>query len=213
MLFVAHQFRSADKAKEWRDKGALVDALKQPGEIYYNQGRYAIDILASGGAAQTTAQAAGVSATGTPTENTSGINPDDVFVFTGTTGSRSNFDALDSAFKSAILKMAQEFKTKTGSKITITSAYRSPADQEAIYQRWLAAGGSATNPTAGGITTPAKPASQGGKGSPHNSGAAIDSSQCPLISRTVDLAQYGLRWGGTFTKPDAVHIQLSNVAP
>ena len=206
MLFVAHQFRSVDKALEWRQAGALMDALKQPGDVYYNQGRYSIDILAAGGAA--VAATSGVTPSG---ENTTGLNPDDFFVFAGATGSRSNFDGLSGTFKNAILKMAQEFKGKTGSKITITSAYRSPADQDAIYQRWLAAGGHIPDkPTAGGITTPAKPLSQGGKGSPHNEGAAIDSSQCPLIARTVDLAQYGLRWGGTFTKPDAVHIQLSN---
>ena len=206
MLFVAHLFRSTNIAKQWRDKGNSV-ALSNisTGDVYYNHGRYAIDILAAGGAIQSVAQTTGLSGT-----NTTGINPDDVFVFTGTTGSRSNFDQLTGEFKDAILKMAQDFKAKTGAKITITSAYRSPADQDAIYQRWLAAGGGPNNPTAGGITTPAKPMSQGGKGSPHNIGCAIDSGQCPLISRTVDLAQYGLRWGGTFTKPDAVHIQLAN---
>jgi len=207
MLFVAHQFRSTDKAKQWRDKGDIQDALGREGSVYYNHGRYAIDILAAGGAVQSVAQTAGLSGT-----NTTGINPDDVFVFSGTTGSRSNFDQLNGTFKDAVLTMAQDFKAKTGSKITITSAYRSPEDQEAIYQRWLAAGGGPNMPTAGGITTPAKPESQGGKGSPHNGGVAIDSSQCPLIARTVDLAQYGLRWGGTFTKPDAVHIQLANAS-
>lgn len=205
MMFVAHQLRSADTAKQWRTAGEISDSKGQDGAVYYNHGRYAIDILAAGGAAATVAQTAGLSG-----ENTTGINPDDVFVFSGASGTRSNFDQLNGTFKDAILKMAQDFKAKTGSKITITSAYRSPADQDAIYQRWLAAGGGPNNPTAGGITTPAKPLSQGGKGSPHNSGAAIDSSQCPLISRTVDLAQYGLRWGGTFSKPDPVHIQLAN---
>jgi hypothetical protein len=205
MLFVAHQFRSVDKAKEWRDKGALVDSLKQSGEIYYNQGRYAIDILAAGGAAQTIAQAAGVSATGAPTENTSGVNPDDVFTFSGSgTGTRSNFDALSGPFKSAVLKMAQEFKTKTGSKINISSAYRSTADQQALIDRWRAAGGGPNTPTAGGITTPSL------KHSAHNDGMGLDSGQMSLVARTVDLAQYGLRWGGTFSKPDVVHIQLTS---
>lgn len=205
MLFVAHQMRSTDKAIQWRKSGSVVDDLKRDGAIYYNQGRYAIDILEAGGAVATVAQTVGLSGA-----NTTGINPDDVFLFSGASGARANFDQLSGAFKDAILKMAQDFKAKTGAKITITSAYRSPADQDAIYQRWLAAGGGPNNPTAGGITTPAKPMSMGGKGSPHNNGAAIDSSQCPLISRTVDLASYGLRWGGTFSKPDPVHIQLAN---
>jgi D-alanyl-D-alanine carboxypeptidase len=206
MLFVAHQMRSVEQARRWRKDGAIFDALGRDGAIYYNHGRYAIDILEAGGAVTSIAQATGASG-----PNTTGINPDDVFTFSGSTGSRSNFDGLGGTFKNAILRMAQDFKAKTGSKITITSAYRSPADQDRIYSQWVAAGGHIPDkPTAGGITTPAKPLSQGGKGSPHNEGAAIDSSQCPLISRTVDLASYGLRWGGTFSKPDPVHIQLAN---
>jgi len=213
MMFVVHELRTAAAAKQWRDKGdAAISSsnVMDPsltGSVMYNQGRYAIDILAAGGAVSSVAQTAGLSG-----ENTTGINPDDVFVFSGASGTRANFDQLNGTFKDAILKMAKDFKAKSGSKVTITSAYRSPADQDAIYQRWLAAGGGPNNPTAGGITTPAKPLSQGGKGSPHNSGVAIDSSQCPLISRTVDLPSYGLRWGGTFTKPDAVHIQLANAS-
>ena len=211
MLFVAHQFRSADKALEWRKQGALIDELGRTGAKYYNQGRYAIDVLAAGGAATTSTSAQQSTTSGTGGSNTSGVNPDDVLIFSQSgSGTRNNFDQLNGAFKTAICQMAQDFKTKTGSKITINSAYRSPEDQDAIYQRWLQAGGGPNNPTAGGITNPAKPASLGGKGSPHSNGVAIDSSQCPLIARTVDLAQYGLRWGGTFTKPDAVHIQATN---
>jgi hypothetical protein len=210
MLFVAHQFRSVDSALKWRQQGAIVDDLGRQGSEYFNQGRYAIDVLAAGGAAQTDTSSQS-SASGPGGENTSAINPDDVFVFQSSgSGTRSNFDQLNGVFKSAICQMAQDFKTKSGSKITITSAYRSPADQDAIYQKWVQAGGGPNMPTAGGITTPAKPVSLGGKGSPHNSGVAIDSGQCPLIARTVDLAQYGLRWGGTFGKPDAVHIQLAD---
>jgi LAS superfamily LD-carboxypeptidase LdcB len=149
------------------------------------------------------------------TPNTSGIDTNAVLRFANQgSGTQSNFDQLDSDFKSRILKMAQDYKDKTGSSVTITSAYRSAADQERIYQSWLAAGGHIPDrPTAGGITTPAKPVSSGGKGSPHNSGVAIDSSESKAIARTVDLAQYGLRWGGTFSKPDDVHIQLSSVTP
>ena len=72
---------------------------------------------------------------------------------------RNDYEYAIGTFKNAILTMARDFKAKTGSKITITSAYRSPADQDAIYARWLAAGGGPNNPTAGGITTPAKPLS------------------------------------------------------
>jgi D-alanyl-D-alanine carboxypeptidase len=209
MMFVAHEARSVQGATDWRNKGvtpaAWMDSTYKGADLY-NQGRYAIDVLAAGGAVSSVAQTAGLSG-----ENTTGINPDDVFVFSGASGTRANFDQLNGTFKDAILNMAKDFKAKSGSKITITSAYRSPSDQDAIYQRWLQAGGRIPeNPTAGGITTPALPQSLGGKGSPHNSGVAIDSSQGPLIARTVDLPSYGLRWGGTFSKSDPVHIQLAN---
>ena len=207
MMFVAHQMRSVTTAKMWRTDGGVFDALARDGAVYYNHGRYAIDILAAGGAVSSVAQTTGLSG-----PNTTGINPDDVFVFSSASGTRENFDQLNGGFKDAILRMAKDFKAKSGSKITITSAYRSPADQDAIYQRWLAAGGGPNNPTAGGITTPAKPLSQGGKGSPHNGGVAIDSSQAALVARTVDLPSYGLRWGGTFSKSDPVHIQLANAS-
>ena len=210
MLFVAHQFRDVNKALQWRQQGTLTDEFGRPGSDYYNQGRYAIDVLAAGGVVATPTP---TSASGPGGTNASGVDPDDVFAFTGTgSGTRANFDQLNGEFKTALCNMAHAYKLAKGGKITITSAYRSPADQDAIYQKWLAAGGGPNRPTAGGITTPAKPLSQGGKGSPHNSGVAIDSSQCPLIARTVNLAQYGLRWGGTFTKPDAVHIQMANAS-
>jgi D-alanyl-D-alanine carboxypeptidase len=210
MLFVAHQFRSVELAKKWRDTDTGTDALGRTGDVYFNQGRYAIDVLYASALASLptlTARSA--------TPNTSGIDTNAVLRFANQgSGTQSNFDQLDSDFKSRILKMAQDYKDKTGSSVTITSAYRSAADQERIYQSWLAAGGHIPDrPTAGGITTPAKPVSAGGKGSPHNSGVAIDSSESKAIARTVDLAQYGLRWGGTFSKPDDVHIQLSSVTP
>ena len=210
MLFVAHQFRSVDTAKKWRDSDAGTDALGKTGDVYFNQGRYAIDVLYASAIANLPAPLTPKSAT----PNTSGIEVGAVLRFANQgSGTQSNFDQLDSDFKSRILKMADDYKKKTGSSITITSAYRSQADQDRIYQSWINAGGGPNNPTAGGITTPAKPVSQGGKGSPHNGGVAIDSSESKMVSRTVELAQYGLRWGGTFSKPDDVHIQLANVSP
>lgn len=209
MLFVAHQFRSSELAKKWRDTDTGTDASGRTGDVYFNQGRYAIDVLYAGAIASLPELAAK-----SPTPNTSGIEINAVLRFANQgSGTQGNFDQLDTDFKSRILKMAQDYKNKTGSSITITSAYRSAADQEAIYQRWINAGGGPNHPTAGGITTPAKPVSAGGKGSPHNSGVAIDSSESKTIARTLELAQYGLRWGGTFSKPDDVHIQLANVTP
>ena len=200
MMFVAYQMRSSATAKTWRDNGSVSDALGQDGVVYYNHGRYAIDILAAGGAVSSVAQTVGLSG-----PNTSGVNPDDVFTFaTSGTGTRDRFDQLSGEFKDAVLKMARDFKTKTGAKIAISSSYRSQADQQGLIDRWHAAGGGPNNPTAGGITTPSL------KKSAHTEGMAIDSGQMALVARTVDLATYGLRWGGSFSKSDPVHIQLSN---
>jgi len=212
MMFVMHEYRTADLAKQWRNGGDSAVATSKlmdsalVGSIMYTQGRYAVDVLASGGAVASSAQSVGLNG-----PNTTGIDPDLVFTFQSSgTGTRERFDQLNGTFKDSILKMAQDYKAKTGAKIAITSAYRSEADQEAVYQRWLDAGGGPNNPTAGGITTPARPASKGGTATAHNSGVAIDSGQMALVARTVDLPSYGLRWGGTFNKPDAVHIQLAN---
>lgn len=46
MLFVAHYYHDPDKAKKWRDNGQDEVAAN-----YFNHGRYAIDVLAIGGAA------------------------------------------------------------------------------------------------------------------------------------------------------------------
>jgi hypothetical protein len=89
----------------------------------------------------------------------------------------------------------------------LASAYRSQEDQTRLYNSWIAAGGGPGVPTAGGITTPAKTVGS------HN-GVAIDAgTQAAEIASVVDLAKYGLRWGGTFRTPDKVHIQLASYTP
>jgi hypothetical protein len=216
MMFVMHEYRTAAASLTWRTSGdsavstsTLVDSTML-GSIMYNQGRYSIDVLASGSAITSPAQAFGL---GGP--NTTGINPDDIFVFTGSGSStRANFDAMNGTFKDAILTMGKAYIAIRGGKITITSCYRSPDYQNSMYQAWLAAGGPtmpggrAYTTQFGWLTTPV-PASVG-KPDSHGSGIAIDSGQSSLIASTVNLSTYGLVWGGTFSKPDQVHIQLAN---
>jgi hypothetical protein len=205
MLFVAHQFRSVDKAKEWRDKGELKDELGVAGEVYFNHGRYAIDVLSAGYASSTSPSS---TAGG---ENVSGINPDDVFTFTSSgSGTRASFDSLNGQFKTQICKMGQLYKEKTGSKIGITSAVRSQAEQTVLYDAWVAAGGRipdrpVVDTPRGRIFTPAKNVGSHG-------GVAIDSGQMELVVSTLGasvIAELGLKWGGTFSTPDKVHIQLA----
>lgn len=209
MLFVAHQFRSVDLAIEWRKKGGMSDSRGVPGEVYFNHGRYAIDVLASSvgvpvGESKGDGSGKGVY-DGFYGENTTGIDPSDVFIFSSSgTGTRERFEQLRGEFKDAILMAAKEYKEKTGNKVRVTSAFRSQADQDLLYQRWLDAGGGPNKPKAGGIITPAKVSN-------HSQGIAIDTSEGAHINRTIDLAKYGLLWGGIWRKPDPVHIQLKNV--
>ena len=207
MLFVAHQFESAADALTWRNEGTQI-AKGVPGAVYFNHGRYSIDVLSiSAAGTSITAPTAGAQL---PVTNTTGIDPTTVLDFTGQgSGTLASFQQTSSDFQAALLTAAKAYKDKTGSKILVTSAYRSPAEQQALYERWQAAGGKIPErPTAAGITTPAKPASLGGKLNAHGSGAAIDSGQAALVNGTINLAQYGLRWGGTFSTSDPVHIQL-----
>lgn len=208
MLFVAHQFRSVDKAIEWRQKGGMSDTRGVPGEVYFNHGRYAIDVLTAAvgapvGSSKSDGTGQGVY-DGFYGENTTGIDPTEVFIFsTSGTGTRERFDQLQGSFKDAIIKAAKEYKDKTGSKVRVTSAFRSQADQDLLYQRWIDAGGGPDKPKAGGIITPAKTSN-------HSQGIAIDSSEGAQINRTIDLAKYGLLWGGIWKRSDPVHIQLKN---
>jgi hypothetical protein len=222
MMFVMHEYRTADATKQWRADGMSSSNQMDSsitGFAMYNHGRYAVDVLAAGGATASAAQAVGLSG-----PNTTGINPDDVFIFTNSgTSTRSNFDQMTGAFKDALLRMAKDYVAKKGGKITITSCYRSPQYQQKMYDEWIAAGGNKTTnprvntPDFGPLTTPV-PADNSTPDS-HGSGVAIDSGQSSLIASTVDLASYGLRWGGAplnqggFKTPDPVHIQLIGWAP
>ena len=137
---------------------------------------------------------------------------EDLFTFEGQTGQRSNFDDLDPAFKTRLVKVAQAYIAEGGTKIKLASAQRGQEDQERIYKTWKDAGGDLkTKPTAGGMTTPALPVSLGGVPTAHNLGYAIDAGQQAVdINNKIKLADYGLRWGGTFKNADPVHIQMGS---
>jgi hypothetical protein len=219
MLFVAHKYRSAELATQWRKQGfvdtppPVVGNAGSP-EEYFNHGRYAIDVLAVN--ALPSPADAGQPPDGT---NLTGIDPAAVLSFTGSgSGTLAAFQQTGTAFQNAFLQMAQAFKTLTGQKVTVCSAYRGPEYQQAMYDAWKQAGGDInTNPTVntarfGRLTTP----TPGNPAHPdsHGSGVAIDSgAQAELINKTITLGTYGLRWGGTFTHPDRVHIQLAAWSP
>jgi hypothetical protein len=215
MLFVAHMFRSAALAAEWRKTGTVATVPSYYGlagspEDYYNHGRYAIDVLSAGGTQTntgTTAPPDGI--------NTTGIDPNKVLIFSTGTGSLEAFKQTSSEFQTALLNAAQAYLSATGKKITINSAYRDSAYQQGLYDRWRSAGGhyASENPpgptTVAGLTIPSKPVP--GRPDSHGSGVAIDSSQSPLVNQTINLPSFGLRWGGTFG--DQVHIELATWHP
>jgi hypothetical protein len=207
MLLVAHQFRDADKAKKWRSTGEGRDELDVEAWVYFNHGRYAIDSLGTFSNNTNTTAAANSPAT----DNTTDINPSDVFTFTGGSGDRAHFDRLNPTCKAAFLKMARDFKAKTGVKVTVSSAQRSVEEQQALYERWKAAGGHLPSPNpVAGLNQP--PPGNPNRPDSHNLGIALDcGSQATTIKNTVDLASYGLRWGGEFNDP--VHIQWKAWAP
>jgi len=134
---------------------------------------------------------------------------EDFVKFGGESGQRANFDQLTPDFQTRLLAAIDEYQKKGGKQLNLTSAYRPPEDQERLYKKWKDAGGNLeTKPTVAGITTPALPASMGGRMNAHGSGQAIDAgSQAADINSKVNLADFGLRWGGTFKKPDPPHIQ------
>jgi hypothetical protein len=66
--------------------------------------------------------------------------PEDVIKFTARTGSKEAFEGLDSGFKDAVLAAAEQYKATTGNMIQLNSAKRDPADQQRLYDAWVAGG-------------------------------------------------------------------------
>jgi hypothetical protein len=213
MLFVAHMYRDPEIAKQWRLKGLVNDPPKIMGkagtpEDYFNHGRSAIDVLA------VNTQAAIAEATGTPPNgsNDSGIDPASVMNFSSGYGSLDAFKKTTSTFQSAMTKAAQAYYKATGKKIMVNSAYRPEEYQQKLYDRWVTAGGKMPNPPGpnpvAGLNQPSKP---NGKPDSHGGGIAIDTSQATDMKNTINLADFGLRWGGEFG--DQVHIQIKAWGP
>ena len=118
----------------------------------------------------------------------------------GLTGDYFHFSQLDPAFAKKLVAFAEKYNQLTGKKLDLQSSYRSPEEQAKLYDAWVDAGGSSTNPTVntpyGQLTTPSK------KRSNHNAGQAVDISATQLNDQL--LKQFGL------TRPhpwDPVHVE------
>jgi len=121
--------------------------------------------------------------------------------FTGKSGSKDNFDQLDPAVKNSFLQMIAAY----GKTVTIESAKRNSDDQKRLYDAWVAAGGSASNPIVstqyGRIRMPAKPGT-----SPHETGRALDLDLGSYSGLSGLFGKYGFRT----VNGDPGHIQMAN---
>jgi hypothetical protein len=68
------------------------------------------------------------------------IQPEEVIKFTARSGSKEAFEGLNSSFKDAVLAAAEQYKATTGNMIQLNSAKRDPADQQRLYDAWVAGG-------------------------------------------------------------------------
>lgn len=127
---------------------------------------------AAGASSAISAKSAGASArpagASAPEGQGAGAVPkaENVMAFGDRSGSRSNFEALDDALQTAVIKAAEEYNTVTGKKIKINSAARDPADQERIYAESVEAGRPGIGPNGMPIGKPGT--------SKHEKGLAVD---------------------------------------
>ena len=217
MLCVA-QLLGPGGARKWRFTSAGGDANGTSGTIYYNRGRYALDILAVAGVAASGKGGGGptvqVDKNGlTPAAKeaaSANINIDDVIQFTnaGTqTGTKERFLKTSETFRYMVLGFAKEFKQKTGQKLVCVSSLRTQDDQQKLYDAWRAAGGNIPNkPTVdtkyGRLYRPVATVGF------HGQGLAMDCpiEQLSLANKYGLFEKYGIQWGQVFNDPP--HMQF-----
>ena len=169
----------------------------------YNQGRYAIDILSQAPTGTSTAPV-GSAGPGTDYGTESGVDPTTVMVFTSGSGDFAHYKQMPADVRTAMELMAKDYFDQTGKKITINSSYRSNEEQTAIYNAWVAAGGTKENPKAGGFYMPSKPAPS----SPHLRKIAFDVAKADIgkLNQLGLLEKYN--FGYPFPVNDPVHIEF-----
>ena len=113
--------------------------------------------------------------------------------FTQNSGNLSHYNQLEGGTKTAFESMISEL----GQDVTVNSAYRSQAEQNDLIKKWKAAGGSKTNPTAGGITLPATH-------SMHTTGTALDID--PNIVNNLESSGLLEKYGFVRRQNDPGHI-------
>ena len=115
------------------------------------------------------------------TEQVGSSKPSDILQFTARTGSEANFRGLPPDFQRALLTAGAEYKQTYGEKLIITSARRSPDEQ----QRLLDEKAAGRSPNAGGVVA-------GKYSSPHVKGTGVDIGQAGKAANI--LAKQGIIW-------------------
>jgi hypothetical protein len=136
-------------------------------------------------------------------------------VFTTRSGTEERFKGTVPALQAAIIAGASYYKKNYGKPVIVSSAKRTEAEQQALYNAWVANGGSATNQTVytpeyGNVTTPVNPKGAGWPNN-HSRGLAADINPdaAEILYSIGFWNQVGITWGGTWSKPDRVHIQIN----
>ena len=162
---------------------------------------------AAGGAAPTggaapAAPAAGAAPTAPEAEPTSGpsakVPVEKTLAFTGKSGSKSNFEGLDSAIKDRVTMAAEQYNAATGGKITVNSAKRETEDQQRLWDESIEAGRPGISPTGMPMAKPGT--------SKHEKGLAIDIQNYKDPAAVTAMNKQGLFQ--TVMPSDPVHFTL-----
>jgi hypothetical protein len=136
--------------------------------------------------------------------------PEDVLEFSGASGGRENFDGLGADMKGALLSAGQQYFEQTGQKLKMNSGFRSPEDQQRLYDETKKAGRPGVGPTGYPVAPPGR--------SSHETGNAVDIQNYSDPKALAALGANGLRQtvpkdpvhfaiqaadGGVFSGPDS----------
>jgi hypothetical protein len=124
-----------------------------------------------------------------------------ILKFGSNSGSKENFEGLNSTFKDAVIAAATEYNSVTGNMILINSAKRSSEDQKRLYDETVAAGRPGIGPTGKVVGKPGR--------SLHEKGQAVDIQN---YEDPVDFAAFNKQGLSQKVPNDPVHFQASDGA-
>jgi hypothetical protein len=123
----------------------------------------------------------------------------DLMKFTARSGSQTNFEALDPAFKNAVIAAAKEYQSVTGKTLVINSAKRDPEDQQRLWDETVKAGRPGIGPSGMAVGRPGR--------SLHEKGHAVDIQNYRDAAAVAALNRQGL---SQKVAGDPVHFTAKN---